>query len=109
MKSLIELRSGGRAWIAEDGRPTPLGLIVSEHVDKIGFFEPTVAVVEKELLPDRIRFVLRHDEQMHQRLDEIVRGYRIGCFRIAREYNIVSPADSNPIFTSEITLDVIDP
>jgi len=25
-------------------RLTPLGLVVSEHVDKIGFFEPTVAL-----------------------------------------------------------------
>lgn len=77
---------------------SPLGLVVSEHVDKIGFFEPGVEVLDKEVLPDRIRIVLRVAENMAKPLEEIVRGYRIGCFRIAREYGLVTPDDPSPVF-----------
>ena len=78
---------------------TPLGLVVSEHVDKLGFFEPSVTVCDKTVLPDRLIFTLRLDDTVQKTLDEIVRGFRIGCFRIAREYKLISPADPTPIFS----------
>lgn len=31
-------------------------------------------------------------------VEEIVRGYKIGCFKIAREYKLITPTDSRPIF-----------
>ena len=53
-------RFGSREGASEAGIAlSPLGLVVSEHADKIGFFEPVVEVLEKEVLPDRIRIVLR--------------------------------------------------
>ena len=77
---------------------SPLGLVVSEHVDKIGFFEPGVEVRDKEILPDRIRFTLRMGNDGGKSVEEIVRGYKIGCFKIAREYKLITPADPRPIF-----------
>jgi len=77
---------------------SPLGLVVSEHADKIGFFEPAVEILDKEVLPDRIRIVVRVADGPTKPLEEIVRGYRIGCFKIAREYGLVTPTDSSPIF-----------
>ena len=53
-------RFGSREGASEAGIAlSPLGLVVSEHVDKIGCFEPAVEVLDKEVLPDRIRIVLR--------------------------------------------------
>ena len=53
-------RFGSREGASEAGIAlSPLVLVVSEHADKIGFFEPAVEVLEKEVLPDRIRIVLR--------------------------------------------------
>lgn len=78
----------------EEGfRFSPLGLVVAEHVDKIAFFEPSVSVLEKEVRPDRIRFTLLRRGDAQKPLDEIIRGYRIGCFRIAREYHLIAPGD----------------
>ena len=92
-------RFGSYAGATEAGIAlSPLGLVVSEHVDKIGFFEPGVEVLGKEILPDRVRFTLRLGDACGKSLEEIVRGYRIGCFKIAREYRLVTPADPRPIF-----------
>ena len=92
-------RFGSHAGATEAGIAlSPLGLVVSEHVDKIGFFEPGVEVLGKEMLPDRVRFTVRLAEERSKPLEEIVRGYRIGCFKIAREYRLVTPADPRPIF-----------
>ncbi len=89
----------GRAFV-EDDRLSPIGLVVAEHADKIALMEPGVEVVEKEVFPDKIRFVLRLSDAVVKQVEEIVRGYKIGCFRIAREYRLVSPDDSRPIFTA---------
>lgn len=78
---------------------TPLGLVISEHIDKISFFEPALTVLDKTVEPDRVSFVLRCREPLAKPLDEIIRGFRIGCFHIAREYHLVSPEDPSPIFT----------
>jgi len=102
----IVVRSAGRPFAecveAADGTksvlPTALGLVVGEHVDKIGFFERSVEVVEKEVLPDRLRFTLRLSDETAKPVSEIVRGFKIGCFRIAREYGLVSAEDDLPIF-----------
>ena len=92
-------RFGSHAGGTEAGIAlSPLGLVVSEHIDKIGFFEPGVEVLGKEILPDRVRFALRLGDACGKSLEEIVRGYRIGCFRIAREYRLVTPSDPCPIF-----------
>lgn len=79
-------------------RFSPLGLVVAEHVDKIAFFEPAVTVVDKDVQPDAIRFTLRIIDPLQKPLEEILRGYRIGCFRIAREYRLIRPDDSAPLF-----------
>ena len=80
---------------AEGFRFSPLGLVVAEHVDKIAFFEPSISVLEKEVHPDRIHFTLLRHGDFPKPLDEIIRGYRIGCFRIAREYNLITPGDQS--------------
>ena len=92
-------RFGSRDGASEAGIAlSPLGIVVSEHADKIGFFEPAVEILDKEVLPDRIRIVVRVADGPTKPLEEIVRGYRIGCFKIAREYGLVTPTDSSPIF-----------
>jgi len=93
----VTLRSGGRRF-AEGGVLTALGLVVSEHVDKLALFEPAVRVLKKNVTEDAVSFTLDIAENCPKSLDEIVRGYRIGCFRIAREYRLVSPDDPMPIF-----------
>lgn len=79
-------------------RFSPLGLVVAEHIDKIAFFEPGLSVIDKEIQPDALRFALRITGSLQKPLEEILRGYRIGCFRIAREYHLIRPDDSTPIF-----------
>lgn len=83
---------------------SPLGLVVSEHVDKIGFFEPSVEVVAKEILPNSVRFTLRLADGCGKSIEDIVRGYKIGCFKIAREYKLITPADPGPIFGEGFTI-----
>jgi len=52
---------------------------------------------------DAVTLTLDMDEGCAKSLNEIVRGYRIGCFRIAREYGLVAPDDPTRIFSeSEI-------
>jgi len=102
----ITVCSAGRSFaeVAHEGdgslplRPTALGMVVCEHVDKIGYFEPAVEVVEKELQTDGLRFVLRISPDAPKPIGEIVRGFKIGCFRIAREYGLISADDGLPIF-----------
>jgi len=100
----ITVLSTGRPFVEEDGRPTAFGMVVCEHVDKIGFFEPSVEVVEKELLCDGIRFALRIGDGLQKPLGEIVRGFKIGCFRIAREYGLVAADDARPIFKPDFEM-----
>ena len=88
---------------------TPLGLVVSEHIDKIGFFEPSVRVRDKEIAPDRVTFTLLCADTLAKPLEEIVRGFRIGCFRIAREYGLVSPEDPTPIFSEGFAVKELTP
>lgn len=88
---------------------TPLGLVISEHIDKISFFEPAITVCDKTVLPDRLVFTLRLDDTVQKTLDEIVRGFRIGCFRIAREYKLISPADPTPIFAEGFAAEELVP
>jgi len=103
----ITVRSAGRPFaeaVYEAGgssplRPTALGMVVCEHVDKIGYFEPSVEVVEKELKSDCLRFVLRISVDAPKPIAEIVRGFKIGCFRIAREYGLICVDDGLPIFS----------
>lgn len=101
---LVEIPANGARFGTFEGGSaagivlSPLGLVVSEHVDKIGFFEPGVEVLDKEVLPDRICFTLRIGEDAGKSVEEIVRGYKIGCFKIAREYKLITPADPQPIF-----------
>ncbi len=77
---------------------SPLGLIVSEHVDKLAFLEPGVRVVGKEVTATELRFTLAPGASVTKLLDEIIRGYKIGCFRIAWEYQLLSSAHSEHIF-----------
>lgn len=99
---MVTVRSGGPRF-AEGGALTPLGMVVSEHIDKLALFEPKVRVVEKCVTEDAVSFTLDIAEGGPKSLDEIVRGYRIGCFRIAREYGLIAPDDPTPIFSqSEI-------
>lgn len=108
----IEIPANGSRFGSDEGASeagialSPLGLVVSEHVDKIGFFEPGVEVLDKEILPDRIRFTLRIGDDVGKSVEEIVRGYKIGCFKIAREYKLITPADPRPIFGEGFTATV---
>lgn len=77
---------------------TPLGLVVGEHIDKLGFFEPALTVCDKTIESSRLTFTVRCADTLSKPLEEIVRGFRIGCFRIAREYGLVSPEDESPLF-----------
>lgn len=102
----ITIRTAGRPFDEEfaesDGtlavRLTALGLVISEHVDKIAFFEPSVTVLSKEVGGDSVRFVLRRANAAGKSMDDIVRGFKIGCFKIAREYGLVDVQDAKPIF-----------
>lgn len=100
----IEIPANGNRFGSDEGASgagialSPLGLVVSEHVDKIGFFELGVEVLDKEILPDRIRFTLRIGDDAGKSVEEIVRGYKIGCFKIAREYKLITTTDPRPIF-----------
>ena len=96
---LIAIKSGGRQFVG------PLALVVGEHVDKLPLFEPGLRVLDKEVTPDEVRFVLetnRADRNVRfpggKSLEEIVRGYKIGCFKIAREYRLISKEDAMPLF-----------
>lgn len=100
----VIVRSAGKPF-AEPGdgpggimRPTALGMVVGEHVDKIGFFEPGVEILWKEVEADGIRFALKRKGAAGTSLDEIVRGFKIGCFKIAREYGLIRAGDDMPIF-----------
>ena len=88
---------------------TPLGLVISEHIDKISFFEPAIAVCDKTITPDAVTFVLRCDEALAKSLEEVVRGFRIGCFHIAREYKLVSTDDPAPIFAEGFEVQELAP
>jgi len=79
-------------------RLTPLGLVVSEHADKIGFFEPAVEIIDKEISAHAVRITLRVAGTLEKPVGEIVRGFKVGCFKIAREYGLISPKDKTPIF-----------
>ena len=87
-----------RTLLSPSGELTPIGLVIAEHVDKIAFFEPSVTVLEKEVLPSALRFTLRLAASASKPLDEIVAGFKIGCFKIAREYGLVTPGDATPLF-----------
>ncbi len=93
----ITLHTTGRKFMA-DGVLTPLGLVVSEHIDKLAFLEPGVQIVSKEVTERALRFSLRLSDSVAKSLDEIIYGYKIGCFRRAREYNLISPKDPTSIF-----------
>lgn len=80
-------------------RLTALGLVVSEHVDKVAFFEPSVTVLSKEVGGHSVRFVLRRAKAAGKSIDDIVRGFKIGCFKIAREYGLVDARNAKPIFS----------
>lgn len=88
---------------------TPLGLVISEHIDKIGFFEPAVTVCDKTIAPDAVTFVLRCDEALAKPLEDVVRGFRIGCFRIAREYKLITPDDPTSIFAEGFAAEELMP
>ena len=75
---------------------TPIGLVVSEHVDKLAYLEPGVTVLAKTVREQELEFVLDRGP-VAKPLAEIIRGFRIGCFKIAREYRIVSPGEP-PLF-----------
>ena len=99
MKKTVVLKTSKKLTVGEGPVPalTPIGLVVSEHVDKLAFLEPGVAVIAKTVRERELEFVLDLGSATSKPLEEIVRGFRIGCFRIAREYHLVSPGEP-PLF-----------
>ena len=87
---IITIKSGGRQFVG------PLALVVGEHIDKLPLFEPGLRVLDKEVTPEEVRFVV--EGKLNKSLMEIVRGYKIGCFKIAREYKLISKEDAVPLF-----------
>jgi len=67
----VTLRSGGPQF-AEGGVLTALGLVVSEHVDKLALFEPAVRVLEKNVTEDAVSFTLDIAENCPKSLDFLV-------------------------------------
>lgn len=96
----VRIKSAGKTF---EG-PSPLGLVVSEHVDKIAYFEPTIEILDKEVDVNGIRFTMRLSDECPKSVDEIVRGFKIGCFKIAREYKLISPDDPTPIFAPDFSV-----
>ena len=97
--NIITIKSGGRQFVG------PLALVVGEHIDKLPLFEPGLRVLDKEVTPDEVRFTLETNRAERnvrfpggKPLEEIVRGYKIGCFKIAREYKLISKEDEAPLF-----------
>lgn len=78
-------------------RLTPLGLVVAEHVDKLAFMEPGVTVVSKAVRDRELEFTLELAPNCQKAVTEIVRGFKMGCFKIAREYRLIAPGEP-PIF-----------
>ncbi len=87
----------GKVFATDEGLSS-LGLIVSEHVDKLAFLEPGVRVLGKEVRATELRFTLAVGASVTKSPDEIIRGYKIGCFRIAREYQLLSSTHREHIF-----------
>lgn len=98
MQETVILKTSRRLTEGDGPLPslTPVGLVVSEHVDKLAFLEPGVTVVAKTVRERELEFVLDRGP-VAKPLAEIVRGFRIGCFKIAREYRLVAPGEP-PLF-----------
>ena len=85
-----------------------LALVIGEHVDKLSFYEPNLTVVEKEVTLESVRFLFMVDGKLTKTIEEIIRGYKIGVFKIAREYGLVSKSDREPIFASSFTIRMLE-
>ncbi len=87
-----------RVLTEADGSLTPLGLVVCEHIDKIPLFEPGVVVRGKEVRGTAVRFALTLPPGFAKPFALLVKGYKIGCFKIAREYRLLRKEENLPIF-----------
>ena len=102
MEETVVLKTSRMLTEGGEGLPTltPIGLVISEHVDKLAVLEPGVTVIDKAVRERELEFVLDRGHAPVKPLAEIVRGFKIGCFRIAREYHLVSPGEP-PLFDAE--------
>lgn len=70
-----------------DGRalftPTELGRRVEAHVWRIPEFTPEIEVLGVQCMPDHLHMVLRVSRRMAKPLGEHLRGFKIGCTKIA--------------------------
>jgi hypothetical protein len=72
---------------AMDGRalftPTELGRRVEAHAWRIPEFTPEIEVLGVQCMPEHLHMVLRVDRRMAKPLGEHLRGFKIGCTKIA--------------------------
>ena len=72
--------------------PTELGQRVEAHVYRIPEFSPEIEVLGVQCMPEHLHMVLRVRSKMEKPLGEHLRGFKIGCTKIARSA-VHSPID----------------
>jgi len=64
---------------------SPLGGAVEAHVRRIPEFSPEIEVLAARVMPDHLHVVLRVRRRLSKPLGEQLRGFKIGCTKLARE------------------------
>ncbi len=77
--SAMDGQAPGRALFI----PTELGRQVEAHVWRITEFTPEIEVLGVQCMPEHLHMVLRVDRRMAKPLGEHLRGFKIGCTKIA--------------------------
>jgi len=65
---------------------SPLGEAIACHVDRLPEFSPELEVLAKRVMPDHLHLVLRVRRRLAKPLGEHLRGFKIGCTKIARAF-----------------------
>ena len=65
-------------------RPSELGAAIVAHARRLPEFTPEIKVLGVQLMPDHLHFVLQVIRRMAKPLGEQLRGFKIGCTKLAR-------------------------
>lgn len=74
---------------------TRLGKAVEAHVRRIAEFSPEIEVIAARVMPDHLHVVLRVRRQLKKPLGEHLRGFKIGCTKLARELGAIADVPSS--------------
>jgi len=64
---------------------SPLGKAVESHVRRINEFSPEIEVMAVRVMPDHVHVVLKVRRRLKKPLGEHLRGFKIGCTKLARQ------------------------